>query len=58
MTDIADYEEIMTAIARGVEVARDNPLSDAGHDADRYIAWCALQQLRLAGWTIQRPNSN
>lgn len=58
MTDRADHEEIMTAIARGVEVARNNPLSNTEYNADTYIAWCALQELRRAGWSIQRLKSN
>ena len=57
MTDIGDYEDILDAIARGIETARNNPMPDETHDPDRYAAWCTLQELRRAGWTIRR-NSN
>jgi|CXWL01.1.fsa_nt_gi hypothetical protein len=53
MTNMEDHEAIMDAIKMGIDVARRNP---GPEDVDGYIAWCVLNQLRLAGWTVT-PNS-
>jgi hypothetical protein len=58
MTDAEEANEILEAIVRGIDVARRKPLSDErAQEADLYAAWCATQELRRAGFVIQR-NSN
>ncbi|SEJ33695.1 hypothetical protein SAMN05518849_105103 [Sphingobium sp. AP50] len=56
MTDFIDYNPIMDVIVKGITVARNNPLPDDGEDTDRYIAWCAVQELRRAGWIIKKAS--
>lgn len=53
MMDAADHDPILEAIAHGIDVARRNPLGDESLDADRYAAWCAMQELRRAGFVIR-----
>jgi hypothetical protein len=57
MTDHADYEAILAVIKHGIDVARRNPKPDEPVAADDCVAWCILQELRRAGWTVSR-NSN
>ena len=54
MKELADSEAILSAIALGIKIARDNPMPDDTRDADRYAAWCATQELRRAGWIIRQ----
>jgi len=55
--ELVDSEAILSAIALGIKVAHDNPVPDNTHDADRYAAWCATQELRRAGWIIRQNSS-
>jgi hypothetical protein len=57
MTDWEDYEAIVAIIEHGIDVARRNPRPDEPVAADDYVAFCILQELRRAGWTVSR-NSN
>lgn len=55
MMNYDDYnhpEAILEAIARGIAGARSQPPPDESIDVDRYVAWCAVQELRLAGWRV------
>jgi hypothetical protein len=52
MTDTANYPAILAVIAHGVDVARQNPLDENPPINDEYIAWCVINQLRLAGWSV------
>ena len=52
MTDALHNEAIIAVIAHGVEVARQNPMDQDPPITDDYIAWCVINQLRLAGWSV------
>jgi hypothetical protein len=54
MTDWEDYEAIVAIIEYGIDVARRNPRPDEPVAADDYVAFCILQELRRAGWTVSR----
>jgi hypothetical protein len=57
MTDDADYEAIVAVIEHGMNVARRNPKPNEPVATDDYVAFCILQELRRAGWTVSRnPN--
>jgi hypothetical protein len=57
MTDYADYEAIVAVIEHGMNVARRNPKTNEPVATDDYVAFCILQELRRAGWTVSRnPN--
>ena len=52
MTDTAHYDAILAAIAHDVDVARQNPIDQDPPVTDDYIAWCVLNELRRAGWSV------
>jgi hypothetical protein len=54
MTDYLNYEPILAVIEHGIDVARRNPKPGEPIAADDYIAWCILQELRRAGWSVVR----
>jgi hypothetical protein len=54
MTADADYEAVLAVIEHGIEVARRNPKPGEPVAADDYTAYCVLQELRRAGWTVTR----
>lgn len=54
MTDYDDYPAILSAIETGIDVARRKPLPDsAPGTADEHLAFCILQELRRAGWSVE-----
>jgi hypothetical protein len=53
MTDFDDYPAILSAIGTGIDAARRNPKGEAPGTDDEYLAWCILQELRRAGWSIE-----
>ncbi len=57
MTDYDDYPAILSVIETGIDVARRNPKPDAPVAADEYVAWCILQELRRAGWSVVPSSS-
>jgi hypothetical protein len=57
MTDQADYEAILAVIEHGINVARRNPKPGQPAAADDYMAWCVLQELRRAGWSVVQTSS-
>ena len=57
MTDYDDYPAILSVIETGIDLARRNPKPDAPVAADEYVAWCILQELRRAGWSVVPSSS-
>lgn len=54
MTDYGDYEPILAVIEAAIDKARKNPKPGESTSGDDFTAWCVLQELRRAGWTISR----
>jgi hypothetical protein len=54
MTGWEEYEAIVAIIEHGIDVARRNPRPDEPVAANDYVAFCILQELRRAGWTVSR----
>ena len=59
MTDYDDYPAILSAIEMGIETARQKPKpADSPGTTDEYLAWCILQELRRAGWSIEPTHTD
>ena len=52
MTDYGDHEAILAVIEHAIEVTRQNPEREEATATNGYIAWCVLNELRRAGWSI------
>ena len=64
MTDYTDYEGVLAAIKTGIDSARrikEREVSCADENftlvTDDFIAWCVLQELRRANWSIVRSGT-
>jgi hypothetical protein len=57
MTDYADYEAILAVIEHGIKVARAAAEEQHEPAATEFTAWCVLQELRRAGWSVARNPS-
>ena len=49
-----NHEAILAVIERGIDVAREKGTTIEAKDADAFMAWVVLQELRRAGWSIER----
>ena len=52
MTDYGDHEAILAVIEHAIEVTRQNPEREEATATNGYLAWCVLNELRRAGWSI------
>lgn len=52
-----DYPEVLPVIEAAIDVARRNPKDGPNPMPDDYVAWVICQELRRAGWTIERSEN-
>lgn len=53
MTKSADYPAVLAAIRTGIDVRRScKKPGETQDETDELLAWCVLQELRRAGWSV------
>jgi len=49
-----EYEAVLPVIEHGIDVTRKNGDPIPSSEFDAFTAWCVSQELRRAGWRVER----
>jgi hypothetical protein len=55
LSEQIDYNSALTVIESAVEAARLRTQADGPAPTTNYIAYCILQEIKRAGWTLAQP---